>query len=239
MSLRRLGIRRGEEHTTLTRSRSRRHGAALCVLAATAVLAHDARADFDFQFATNVNGGWLRQTPSLSAPALSTSAREMDAGQVRRTGGLVLLGPSLDVDLTLDDRWKVPLLGGSLQWAAGSYDATITSFDGSITRLRPWTTFRGDLLLPGVGRRWKHRRYMLGAAVRTGVSFLKMDGSLAAGADTVPLSVSATTFLVQVEIEGCRRLDPTTRICLQVVPRIYEHELMNGVVFGLRMEWGR
>jgi hypothetical protein len=150
-----------------------------------------------------------------------------------------MFGVGADVELTVDDRWKVPLVGGNAAWAVGSYDTVLTSFDGSIAHVRPWSTFRGDLLLPGIGRRWKHRRNMWAAAIRTGVSFATVDGAVAAGAESVPLDLSARTLLVQVELEACRRLDPTTRVCLQLVPRLYEHELLNGLTFGLRMEWGR
>jgi hypothetical protein len=65
-----------------------------------------------------------------------------------------------------------------------------------------------------------------------------MGGSIAAATDWVPRSFTSKTFLLQAEIVACRRLDPTMRACLQVVPRLYEYELLNGVTFGLRMEWG-
>jgi hypothetical protein len=209
------------------------------VLGCISTTARDARADFDFQFATSVSGGWLRQTPTFTSKAVSTSARDIAEGPLATKRSLAMVGVGADVDLTLDDRWKVPLFGGNLWWTVGSYDANITGLDGSIARVRPWSTFRGDILLPGVGRCWKHRRNMWAAAIRTGVSFATMRGSVAAGTETVPLELIAATFLVQAELEGCRRLDPTTRVCLQIVPRLYEHELLNGVTFGLRMEWGR
>lgn len=200
--------------------------------------AHDARADYEFQTGVGVGGAWLRQTPALTSKPVTTAAREMREGELAVGGGLALFGFSGDVDLTIDDRWKVPLFGGALFWAVGSYDAVVTSVDGSIARVRPWTALRGDVLLPGVGRRWKHRRNMVAVALRTGVSFVGMGGSVAAATDWAPLTLRSTTFLLQAEVEACRRLDPTTRVCLQVVPRIYDHELLNGVVFGLRMEWG-
>lgn len=220
-----------------------RRGRAVAIMVGgvTALLmtAREARADFDFQFATNMNGAWVRQSPTLSARSVSTSARDIAAGDVETGGGLAMLGPSADVDLTIDDRWKVPLVGAAAYWAVGSYDTTVTSLDGSIARVRPWSTFRADLFLPGVGRRWKHRRNMWGAAIRTGVSFVTVGGSVAAGSESEPLSLGATSFLLAVELEACRRLDPTTRVCIQVVPRVYDHELMNGLTFGVRMEWGR
>jgi hypothetical protein len=206
---------------------------------AAGLWARDARADFDFQLAANANGGWLRHTPAMSSQRISTSARDIAPGSVKTRGGLGLVGFAADVELTVDDRWKVPLAGGAVYWAVGSYDATISSLDGSIARLRPWSTFRGDILLPGIGHRWKHRRNMWGVAIRTGISFVTMGGTVAAGAQAVPLELDASTFLLQFELEGCRRLDPTTRVCLQIVPRVYEHELLNGLTAGLRLEWGR
>jgi len=212
--------------------------AALVVVAAVAVPS-SARADIDFELATSLNGGWLRATPALSAAAISTTAREMGAGRVPLRGGLFLLGGTAELGLTIDDKWKMPLFGLSAAWAVGSYDSVVTSFDGSIAEVRPWSAFRGDLLLPGVGRRFKHRRNMFGIGVRTGVSYVTMGGSVAAGNERWDLDLDRFTFLVQAEIEGCRRLDPETRVCLQVAPRLYEHELLNGVTVGLRFEWGR
>jgi len=208
-------------------------------MAAVLLSTTDARADFDFQLATNMNGGWLRQTPAFTTKPVTTSAREMGESRIAAGRSIGMLGLSSDLELTLDDRWRVPLIGGALWWAVGSYDATITSLDGSIARVRPWSAFRGDIFLPGVGRRWKYRRNMVGLAARTGVSFMTMGGTVAAGGDSSPIDLTAATFLVQVELEACRRLDPTTRVCVQVVPRVFEHELLNGVTFGLRMEWGR
>ncbi len=219
--------------------KSTRLAATALVFAGAITCTRDARADFDFQFATSFGAGWLRQTPTLTAREVSTSAREMGEGPIRTGRSLGMLGVGADLDLTIDDRWKVPLFGGNAWWAIGSYDSLVTSFDGSIANLRTWSTFRGDVLLPGIGRRWKHRRMMWAAAVRSGISFTTMGGTVAAGGETYPLDLRAATFLVQVELEGCRRLDPTTRVCLQVVPRLYEYELLNGITFGVRMEWGR
>ncbi len=210
-------------------------GVLVCAIAAPA----EARADFDFQLAIGTNARWLRSTPTLAAPAVLTSARDLPAGKVPMRGGQTMLGGYVDTALTLDDRWVVPLIGAGAWHAAGSYDAVITSRDGSIVRARPWTTFSGELLLPGLGYRVKKRRWMFGAALRTGVGWLTMDGVQASGAEADPVELSAGTFFVQAELEACRRLDPVTRLCLQVAPRVFDYELMNGATFGLRVEWGR
>jgi hypothetical protein len=80
---------------------------------------------------------------------------------------------------------------------------------------------------------------MVSVSLRTGISRLGMEGTVAAGGDQTDLDLARWTFLAQAEVEGCRRLDPETRLCIQVVPRIYEHSFMNGLTIGLRMEWGR
>lgn len=207
--------------------------------AGTLLVPKDARADFDFQLSMGTNARWMRATPALQAPQLTTPTRAIDAGDVPMRGGTTMLGAYLDAAVTLDDRWVLPLLGGGYYHALGSYDAIITSRDGSIVRMQPWTADSVDIYLPGVGYRLKRRRWMFAAAIRTGASFFAMDGLLADGVQWTEMETKHVTFLLQAEIEACRRLDPTTRVCLQVAPRIYDHELLNGVMFGLRAEWGR
>jgi len=136
-------------------------------------------------------------------------------------------------------RWRVRRFGFGYVHGPGPYDAVITARDGSIVRMQPWTADSLDIYLPGVGYRMKRRRWMFGASLRTGASFLAMDGLVADGVEWAPVETKRVTFLLQAELEACRRLDPTTRVCLQVAPRIYDHTLLNGVMFGLRAEWGR
>jgi hypothetical protein len=133
----------------------------------------------------------------------------------------------------------IPGLGFAGYGAVGSYDTIVTSADGSIARARPWTTYRLDVLLPGIGYRMKHRRYMFVASVRTGISALHMSGSVAGGTGETLAALSGVSGVLQVELEACRRLDPVTRVCAQVAPRIYDFGFMNGATLGLRVEWGR
>lgn len=211
----------------------------LVVACATLLTSRAARADWDLQLATQMGGGWLRDTPTMTSDYVDTTARRIRGNDVRTRGGVGMFGIGLDTELTIDDRWKVPLLGGAMWWAVGSSDREVTSLDGSIAYARPWTTFRGDFLLPGIGRRFKYRREMFGVALRTGVSWMHMDGTVAGGPNLENINLSNSTFLLQAEIEGCRRLDPSTRVCLTVAPRLYEYKWLNGVNFGLRVEWGR
>jgi hypothetical protein len=212
---------------------------ALLTLATIAMLPREAHADFDFQLSMGMSTRWVRKTPALSTDALTTDTRDFPAGDVPMRGGMLMLGGYIDAAVTLDDRWVVPLLGGGYYHALGSFDAVITSRDGSIVRAQPWSGEGLDILLPGVGYRAKKRRWMFGATLRMGVGFIAMDALLADGAVYAPMEMRRATFLFQAELEACRRLDPTTRMCLQVAPRIFDHELLNGVLFGLRAEWGR
>lgn len=195
--------------------------------------------DWDIQFSTSVMGGWLRETPDMNADGLSLEARHIGDGRLRSRGGVGMVGLGSNLDLTVDDRWLVPLGGFDMWWPVGNYDTVNTSFDGSIAHLKPWTTTRWDILFPGFGRRIKLRRNMVSFALRTGLSRVGMEGDVASGSSLTQLDLTRYTFLAQIEIEACRRLDPTFRICAQVVPRVYEHTLMNGLSIGFKMEWGR
>lgn len=191
------------------------------------------------ELSTSLDLAWLRRSPTMTVKPVSTSARDLGEGRLKLDRTVLLMGTTIDFGLVLDDRLRIPLLGGGLYWAFPSYDTQITSYEGSIARVRPWTLGRAELLLPGIGQRWKYRRNMFAATVRTGVIGTTVEGTIVSGRETDALDMHAVSFLVQAELEGCRRLDPTTRVCLQVVPRVYDHELLNGVIFGVRMEWGQ
>jgi hypothetical protein len=201
--------------------------------------ARPARADLDLQIAGGVGVSWIRTMPALKNTPTTTFAREVPERDVPIGGAVTAIGFSFDMSLIASDRWVIPGFGVGVYSAIGSYPAIVTSVDGSIAHVRPWSTYEVDLLLPGVGYRVKRRRFMFSATLRTGVSFLDVGGSVAGGADLQPTTFRGFSPLVQAEIEACRRLDPVTRACLQVAPRIYDFGIMNGATFGLRVEWGR
>ena len=137
---------------------SRRWGSAAFVVALVVTTGRDAHAhDWDFQFAAFVNGGWLRETPSMSADAVSLESRRIGEGALRSRGGVAMLGIGADTELTFDDRWKVPVLGLQGWFPVGRYDAVNTSFDGSVAQLKPWTAsrIRNQPSMPP--RRWRGR----------------------------------------------------------------------------------
>lgn len=212
---------------------------ALFVFVAVAFDPEPARADIELEVAATGGLAWTRSLPTLKSASTLTAAREVRESQVAIGGSLFAMGGGVDVGLTLDDRIYLPGIGFAGYGAVGSYDTVLTSADGSIARARPWTTYRLDFLLPGIGYRMKLRRFMFVASVRTGVSGMYMEGSIAGGDGEALASLSGVSGVVQVELEACRRLDPVTRICAQLAPRIYDFGFMNGATLGLRVEWGR
>jgi hypothetical protein len=198
-----------------------------------------AHADVDVQVGVMAGAAWMPSLPALKSPSTLTAAREIPESSVKTGGTLVSAGGAFDLTAVIDDRYVVPMVGCAAWGAIGSYSTIVTSADGSIARASPWTTYQVEMLLPGVGYRMKRRRFMFGASIRTGISWMHMSGAVAGGAGETLVALSGTSPLVQLELEACRRLDPLTRVCLQVAPRLYDFGVMNGATFGLRVEWGR
>jgi hypothetical protein len=222
-----------------TRTTRVRALAPACVVAAVAAWPSDARADLDLGVSFAAAAAGKRELPALRSEDLVTSARTIDeGGRVPNRGGIVMLGGRLDFQVVVDDRWIVPFIGVGVYGAVGSYPTTVSALDGSVARLRPWTAYEIDALLPGFGWRMNRRRWMFAGDVRLGVGFFQERVSVAAGADSFLFDGAATSLLVDVDLVGCRRLDPLQRVCLQVTPRIYDFGFANGGTIGLRWELG-
>ena len=153
-------------------------------------------------------------------------------------GPLTLGGAALDVGWALDDRMVFPVFGFGFDTALGASPRVMTSIDGSIAEVRPWTAWMYDIGLPGVGVRFKEQRWMFEALVRTGVAILQMNGSVATGAEAQEVTAKAATFYVRIQGQACRRLDPTQRVCVFVAPSVYEFGFGNGASVGFRWEIG-
>jgi len=212
---------------------------AASIVCAILCVASPAHADLDFQVSGTAGVSWLRSMPALKSPETLTSARQVPDGKLPSGGSIFALGGAFDMGVSVDDRWIVPVLGFAGYGAIGSYDTVVTSIDGSIARVHPWTSYQVDVLLPGIGYRVKRRRFMFAATIRSGFSYFGASGVVSGGALSTPFSASDFSPLVQAELEACRRLDPLTRVCLHVAPRIYDFGFLNGATFGLRVEWGR
>jgi hypothetical protein len=209
------------------------------LVASILLAAMPAHADLDFQVSGGGGVSWIRTMPTLRSSRTTTYARELPEHKVPIGGSVTALGGSFEMSLIANDRWIFPGFGFGAYGAIGSYPTILTSVDGSIATVRPWSTYEIDLLLPGIGYRFKRRRFLFSASLRTGVTALHVDGAIASAADSHAVTYTGLSPMVQAELEACRRLDPITRVCLQVAPRIYDFGIMNGATFGLRVEWGR
>jgi hypothetical protein len=201
-------------------------------------VSRDACADAALQLIVAPGVTWTRETPALSIDPVSTYTRDIPKSDIPTRGGLTTIGGYMDTQITFGDRTTMPLFGFGMYGAVGSYDGVVSSADGSIVRLRPWTAMRYDVLLPGVGARWKHRRWMFEIGMRTGVTVLGMRGSVAIGADSKRVDPIGASFLLSAQASFCRRLDPFQRLCIEIAPRVYDFGFLNGATAGLRYEWG-
>ena len=201
--------------------------------------AHAERTGVGFTFKTGPTATWIPKMPTMSTNEITIGPRSLPSRELTAGGSTTGLGWNFDTGLVLSDRYELPLFGANLYGAIGSYDTIRTTLDGSITTVRPWTTFGVDLLLPGFGFRSKHRRWMFSATARMGASIVTQNGGVAAGTQVTDVNLSASTFAVFGELEACRRIDPLSRVCLMVAPRIVGFGFMNGGTIGIRMELGR
>jgi hypothetical protein len=201
----------------------------------------EARDRSSFELSFDVREHWYRSMPRLSLTGTQeTWLRTIEGGELPSTGSQHFLAAFLDSGFIANDRLEFPVFGIGGAGAIGSSPRVITSLDGSMIELKPWTTGMVNFLLPGVGVRFKERRWMFAARARFSGTILWMSGAVAAGGDVIPLdsSPTATGFGIRAEVEVCRRMDPTNRLCLLVSPHVLEFGVMNGGSVGLRWEIG-
>ncbi|MDB4998606.1 MAG: hypothetical protein JWM74_6038 [Myxococcaceae bacterium] len=212
---------------------------AAAAAALTSALASDALAsDVAFESSFDVYLRSLRTTPRFTYHAVENDLRAIGGGKVPSTGAASFLGAALDLGLAVDDRWMLPLLGIGGGVSLGSHARVLTSIDGSMVELRPWTMLEGEVLLPGFGVRFKERRWLFAAALRTGYSFMSMKGTVTNLVGTSDLDLGASSFALRLPVEACRRIDPMERACLVVTPHLYEFGWATGASVAVRWEWG-
>ncbi len=184
-------------------------------------------------------------TANRSLPALNledtagTSARASVTGKAPMAGGLRTLGAYTDIRLVLGHRLTLPMGGLGVQTPVGDQAAVRTALDGSLVTMHPSRTLVVDILGPGLGIRATERRFFFEATVRLSILWLSMPGDIAAGAEASETRLYGLAPGVRMELSGCRRLDPTNRLCLTVAPHVYEVAFANGVSVGLSWIWGR
>ncbi len=166
-----------------------RHGILLVAGVTPLLVAAEARAGSRgtvLDFSVDVRDTYYAKMPTftLSDPT-STPLRTVGAGTLPSVGPEHFLTFGFDCGLATDDRLLIPLLGMTLGGAIGSTPRVITSLDGTIAEMHPWTAFAITVLLPGIGVRAKERRWMFAASARPTVTAITMAYTLANGSASV------------------------------------------------------
>jgi hypothetical protein len=186
-----------------------------------------------------VDGGalWRREMPTTRLPEGVAGGR-VGKGELPTTGSSWMVAVGGSFDLVWKDRYLFPLLATELAWSVGRRPVVYGAVDGSIVEMHPWKAWQANILLPGVGRRWKRRRWSFAAAVQPGFSATVQDIDVADGSSREERPSVGVHLLVRAWVEGCRRLDPERRVCLFVAPDVVNQSLFNGGAAGLRWEFG-
>ncbi len=190
-------------------------------------------------FSISALGEWMPYVPTLSAPSTDFGWHHLPGGRLPSPGGVFFWGVQVDWSFVARRRWVFPLLGVETGFAIGSSAATLTSFDGSIAEVEPWTAYRVTALLPGVGVRARIRRWSFAVTARPTAVVVGANTRLAFGSGSIDLSEPFRLGVgARADLEACRRLDPEDRVCAFVAPNLYELGAMNGGTAGLRWELG-
>ena len=178
-------------------------GSALATLvAASSASARPGR--LDGELSVDVRDYYLRSMPKfeLSDPT-QTTGRNVGTGTLPSTGEQHFLAMGFDTALVLNQRLQLPMFGLYGGGAIGQSPRVISSVDGTFVTLKPWTAGALTVLLPGVGLRFKERRWMFNASVRAAATFVWMSVAYSTGGsvdDTQP-SVWAGTFGARGHVE--------------------------------------
>ncbi len=192
----------------------------------------DAQFDFSLLVRSSPRGvdGKMRQA--------SERGFRFDEATVPIGSGGFMLGGSVGMALVYADRWIFPSLAFDLLHSVGSRPRLLSGRGGSIVSSETWTTYQIGVTMVGVGVRGKHRRWAGSVILEpgfvvqtTGVTAPKYDSSAEANA-------VAFSPRFQIAANGCRRLDPTLRLCLSVTPHVYALGFFNGFTLGFRTEIG-
>ncbi len=191
-----------------------------------------------------VQAGFLRMNsvPALHLPegAGTTSLRTLSSSTPAGDAAVGLAGVQADGALVISGRYRLVLSGFALYGAVGPSARVMGTMDGSAAEVRPWTTWRADVLLPGFDVRFTHRRWLFAMGARTGIGIITMRGAIVSGAtkEEIDPAPYAYSFVLRGSGEVCRRLDPVQRACVVVAPSVYDFGWLNGAQVALRWEVG-
>jgi hypothetical protein len=214
-----------------------RAGAITVVLAVTSSASADRGTGLDGSLSALAL--WMPYVPTLAVPLTETPVRTIQGGTLPPSGPLYFGGVAVDSSFVHRGHLVIPLLGVSGALAVGQSDAVTSSLDGSLAEERPWTAFRFEFLLPGLGVRATVRRWSVSATLRPYVVGILMDATVATAGGSSDLSTPSRVGLgLRGDLEGCRRLDPLNRFCVFVAPTVYDFGSLNGGSAGVRWEVG-
>lgn len=161
-----------------------------------------------------------------------------DEASVPMGSGGMMLGGSVGMAMVYADRWIFPSFGIDFAHAVGSRPRLLSGRAGSIISTETWTTYQIGVTVLGVGVRGKHRRWAGSVLLEPG--FVVQNTSVTAPNYDAVAEGNAVAFSprLQLAANGCRRLDPTLRLCLGVSPHVYALGFFNGFTLAFRTEIG-
>ncbi len=181
----------------------------------------------------------MRAMPSLRLSDDSVlPSRGALEGKMKTAGGFRVFGGYFDSTLTVRPRLSVPLFGLGFYVPVGDHAPVNSALDGSVATLEPWRMFAVDVLGPGIGLRATHRRWFFEGSLRFALLLIGGKSTVASGREAVSVEVLGAAPGARAEISVCRRLDPTSRVCLAFAPRLYEVEPLSGASLSLSWVWG-
>src|SRR5262249_45786708 len=135
--------------------------AAACALSFVAMRAHAREPRVDLVGSVDVRDWYLRRMPTFDlGDTTDLKFRTLGPGRLPSTGPQHFLAFYTDSDLVYDDHLVFPMLGIGAMGAIGQSPRVVTSVDGTIVDMHPWTSWGISFLLPGIGYRFKERRWM-------------------------------------------------------------------------------
>ena len=187
---------------------------------------------FQVQARLDVLGQYLRAQPAVTV----TDESEQGVGRVATRVPVAMLGFGGGLDLVLRDRLVLPMVTVNLLFTVGSYPTVYGTSDGRVIAVHPWESSQIEMLFGGIGVRGKHRRWAWGVSGQPGLSASHVE--VQRPDEDGARRMLGLHVLVRATAEGCRRLDPETRVCLFGGPNAYLDGWLNGGVMGVRLEYG-
>jgi hypothetical protein len=196
--------------------------------------APDVAVDFDISLLLRVspreNTGTI---PGATAQGFRTESPRMPVG----SGG-VLGGVGGGMSIVWLNRFIFPAISVDLTHSLGSRARLLSGSGGAVLATETWTTYQLGTTLLGVGFRARHRHWQGSLLLEPGfvVQLTTIRASVYDGEASA--RAQALSPRLMVTAVGCRRVDPTFRVCLSASPHVYALGFGNGVTFGFRTEIG-